>query len=396
MMQRAVLEHSTAQFEGQPDALRRFRIVRPANGKIGKVKDLLRMDAYSAACGFVQGEFSIEGDIIAAMKFYVARSHPRFWTWWYSIRAALTHARGRFGRPSRKNAARYIQFHYDRSNEFYRQFLDSRMLYSSAYFADPAWSLEEAQAAKLEQICRKLRLRTGERFLDVGCGWGGLIAYAAQHFDVQATGCTLSHQQAEFARKIAADSGLEDRVAVLERDYRDMQGRFDKVASVGMFEHAGYELRGYFRKIYALLADQGLFLNSGILRSCHSYDGPETLFLQRNVFPGGKLMHLADVIREAERAGFQVLRVENLNPHYALTCRRWVERLQANEESCRRLVDERTYRTWLLYLAASAVSFERGRTDVAQVLMAKNNRSRRGFQRETMSLRSHDSVNKCS
>jgi cyclopropane-fatty-acyl-phospholipid synthase len=144
-----------------------------------------------------------------------------------------------------------------------------------------------------------------------------------------------------------------------------------------MFEHVGYQLRGYFRKIYALLVEHGLFLNRGILRPSDVGDGPETLFLQRNVFPGGKLVHLADVIREAEGAGFQVLLVENLRPHYALTCRHWVKRLQANEETCCELVGQKTYRTWLLYLAASVASFERGRTDFAQVLLTKNSRQGR-------------------
>jgi cyclopropane-fatty-acyl-phospholipid synthase len=365
---------------------RNFRIVPSKDARIRTTQDLLQMDAYSIALAFVQGAFSIEGDIIAAIELYAERSHPRFWNWWYSILARLAHARARLALADTDNqAVRDIKFHYDRSNEFFQQFLDKRMLYSCdkrmlyscAHFENSEWSLEDAQTEKLERICTQLRLRSGERFLDVGCGWGGLIAYAAQRFDVEAAGCTLSQQQAEFVRAVAKGVDSKRQISVLKCDYREIEGSFDKIASVGMFEHVGYQLRGYFRKIYALLVEHGLFLNRGILRPSDVGDGPETLFLQRNVFPGGKLVHLADVIREAEGAGFQVLLVENLRPHYALTCRHWVKRLQANEETCCELVGQKTYRTWLLYLAASVVSFERGRTDFAQVLLTKNSRQGR-------------------
>jgi cyclopropane-fatty-acyl-phospholipid synthase len=185
---------------------------------------------------------------------------------------------------------------------------------------------------------------------------------------VVAHGCTLSPQQLQFANALIKSRGLTDRVSVNLCNYLDLQGTYDKIASVGMFEHVGRKnLPTYFRKVHSILAEGGLFLNRGIVRPEGVSDGPETLFLQRNVFPGGQLVHLAEVVREGERAGFDVLSMEELRIHYARTCRAWVERLRTNEEACQRLVGAATYRTWLLYLAASAVNFEAGVTGAAQV-----------------------------
>jgi cyclopropane-fatty-acyl-phospholipid synthase len=272
----------------------------------------------------------------------------------------------------RKESAESIQFHYDRSNEFYAQFLDSRMVYSSAYFRHPAVSLNEAQLEKLHRICKHLELQAGERFLDIGCGWGGLITHAAEHYGVTALGCTLSREQLEFARETVRSRGLSERVTVEPTDYRDLNGSFDKVASVGMFEHVGRSrLSGYFKKVYSLLGRGGLFLNRGVLRPHGVSDSPETLFLQKNVFPGGELVHLDDVVREGERAGFAAIGMEDLRKHYALTCRAWVANLQQHSDRCRALAGEATYRTWLLYLAASAVSFEDACTTAGEVVFVK-------------------------
>jgi cyclopropane-fatty-acyl-phospholipid synthase len=273
---------------------------------------------------------------------------------------------------SRRKAALNIGFHYNRSNEFYRQFLDSRLAYSAAHFGDPSASLEDAQREKLERICQDLRLRRGDRFLDIGCGWGGLVVHAAEQFGVHAFGCTLSRQQLEFACESVRTRGLAGRVSIELRDYRDLKGRFDKIASVGMFEHVGRKrLRGYFDKVHLLLEKGGLFLNRGVVRPQGTGDGPDTLFIQRQVFPGAELVHLHDVVREGERAGFEVAGVEDLRMHYALTCRAWVKNLERNVEACKSLVGDKTYRTWLLYLAGSAVGFEEDRISCAQVLFAK-------------------------
>jgi cyclopropane-fatty-acyl-phospholipid synthase len=279
---------------------------------------------------------------------------------------------------SRGVTARQVSFHYDRSNEFYTQFLDSRMVYSCAYFQSADVPLEQAQLAKLDYICRKLNVRRGERFLDVGCGWGGLLVHCAERYGAQATGCTVSSCQAQYVRDLINSRGLRAEVSLREVDYRDLAGRYDKIASVGMFEHEGrHRLGRYFGRMYALLQDDGLFLNHGIVRPENVKDGPETLFLQREVFPGGGLVHLSDVVREAGEAGFEVLDIENLRPHYALTCRAWAQRLRQNAGHCCRLIGETAYRTWLLYITASALSFEDGGTDVFQVLLVKRRRQAR-------------------
>jgi cyclopropane-fatty-acyl-phospholipid synthase len=330
-----------------------------------------RMDAYSAATAFVRGEFDVEGDFVPAIA---ARSAvPRDWkNLLLAALARFSPARLESLVQTKARAARNIRYHYDCSNDFYRQFLDPRMVYSCAYFRDPECSLEQAQFAKLDHICRKLDLRRGETFLDIGCGWGALVLHAADRFGSFATGCTLSKRQFEYAVNRAEESPGAGRISILEADYRDLTGSYDKIASVGMFEHVGRRrLECYFRKVASLLSADGLFLNHGIIRPQPASDSAESLFLRKKVFPGGELAHLSDVVRVAETAGFEVLDVENLRPHYALTCRAWVRRLQQNVAACLRAVDTERYRTWLLYLAASAWFFESGQTDIYQILMAK-------------------------
>ena len=233
-------------------------------------------------------------------------------------------------------------------------------------------SLEDAQLEKLARSCRTLGLQAGQQFLDVGCGWGGLLAYAGEHCGVNGFGCTLSDRQREFADALFRSKGLAGRLTVRKLDYRDLAERFDRIASIGMFEQVGRSRLGaYFKKIYSLLADDGVFLNRGIVRPIGMSDGPETLFLQKNVFPGGELEHLPNVIRAAEHAGFEVRKMEDYRHQYALTCQAWVARLQENEEMCRRLVGDSAYRTWLLYLAASAVNFEDGCIDAVEIVFVK-------------------------
>jgi len=351
-----------------------------------RVRRLFRNGPYALAAGFIRGDFGVAGDLVDAVRRLRVVSGS-------GLTSGLLSFAGRFQTwrlervlQSHRRAAGNVRFHYDRSNDFYRQFLDKRLVYSCAYFRDRSLSLDEAQLAKLEHICRKLDLRPGERFLDVGCGWGSLVFHAAARHGVRASGCTLSKQQYEHASLERRARGIEKAVRLYHSDYRKIGGTFDKIASIGMFEHVGRRrLRGYFERMASLLADGGLFLNHGIVRPQRVEDDVESLILRRYVFPGGELVHLSDVIREAENAGFEVLVVENLRPHYALTCRAWVERLQRNEEACLRTADGPTYRTWLLFLAASADCFEQGQTDVQQVLLAKrSNPSGRRLSREHM------------
>jgi cyclopropane-fatty-acyl-phospholipid synthase len=345
---------------------------------------LFRRNPYSLAMDFVRGQFSVEGDLATAVRFYYAQPRSRMRVRVLSALAKLAIERLETRFQTKHQAAENIRFHYDHSTDFYRLFLDSRLVYSCAYFKDPEQPLDEAQRQKLAHICRKLDLQRREQFLDVGCGWGGLITYAAEEHAAFSTGCTLSAEQFNFASRQVADRLLGPRVRIELSDYRDIEGAFDKIASVGMSEHVGRgRLKGYFRKLNRLLRPGGLVLNHGITRPENVRDGSETLFVRRYVFPGGELPRLSEVIRFAEAAGFEVLDVENLRPHYALTCRAWVRRLRENETRCLREVERSVYRTWLLALAASAVHFEEGCLNVNQVLLyRRGDPDRRPFTRE--------------
>jgi cyclopropane-fatty-acyl-phospholipid synthase len=330
---------------------------------------LLEAGLYRAAKAFVDGRFDIDGDIVAALR------------WWYANRrargpSATARIAARWNPESwlqtRRRARRNIEFHYDRSNAFYEQFLDRRLEYSAAYFANRSASLDDAQLAKLDYTLRKLDLQPGERFLDIGCGWGALVLHAAERFRALATGCTLSRRQFEYASKSLREAAMSDFATIELTDYRQLPGTFDKIASIGMYEHVGrHRLGQYFRAVRNLMAPGALLLNSGIARPQTSVDDDGTAFLRRFVFPGGEIPFLTDVIYAAESAGLEILDVENLRYHYALTCARWVSRLQERRETCLSLVGAKTYRTWLLYLAGSVVSFERGESELYQILFAK-------------------------
>ncbi len=352
-----------------PVQARNFEIV---SRRRGGQRWLAQADAYSVALAFVNGEVEVYGDFVAAVRFQLLQSASTFrrqaldticrWNPWRLTQRWT----------GRDAAARNIRFHYDRSNDFYKLFLDSQMVYSCAYFNQPGASLDQAQAAKLDQICRKLCLRAGERFLDIGCGWGALVLHAARRLGARASGCTLSHRQFEYASARVHAEGLTEQVTLKETDYRDVTGQFDKIASVGMFEHVGRaQLEAYFRTVSKLLAPDGLFLNHGITRPAPVHSDAQSLFIARSVFPGGEIVHLHDVIRAAENAGFEVLDVENLRRHYALTCRAWVDRLLANRDACLQVVDQATWRTWQLYLAGSSVAFEEGALGLHQILLCK-------------------------
>jgi cyclopropane-fatty-acyl-phospholipid synthase len=278
-----------------------------------------------------------------------------------------------------------VRFHYNVGNAFYALWLDRRMVYSCAYFADGDTDLDRAQESKLDLICRKLRLKPGEVLLDIGCGWGGLIMHAAKRYGVFALGMTLSEAQAELARERIAAAGLMDRCQVELRDYRHLarEPRFDKITSVGMVEHVGRKrLDEYFSAAYGALRPGGLFLNHGIVSIAGSR--PESVtsrvagrlwqrgeFIDRYVFPDGELVPVASVIASAERSGFELRDVESLREHYMLTLRHWIRRLESHREEAIALVGEPTYRVWRLYMSASAYGFRTGRIGIIQSLLAK-------------------------
>jgi len=285
----------------------------------------------------------------------------------------------------RKGGADAIQHHYDVGNDFYRLWLDERMVYTCAFFETQNDSLESAQQAKLDLVCRKLQLAPGMRLLDIGCGWGALIMHASAHYGVDATGITLSDAQAGLGRERIDAAGLSDRCRIEIRDYRDLaaESAYDRVASVGMMEHVGFDrLGGYFECAYRTLKPGGLFLNHTIVRDGHRTEETPVQkllnrlwkrdqFIHRYVFPDGQLVPVAHMVKCAEHAGFELRDIENLREHYAMTLRHWRRRLESHDEEAIAIAGERKFRTWRLYLMAAANGFRVGNTAIVQALLAK-------------------------
>ena len=345
---------------------------------------------------YLRDDFDIEGNIEAAFEigdFLLA--HLGDWKKKLKIGGLLITLPQRDGRSTMRRAARQllprigsgkhsperdgraITSHYDVSNDFYRLWLDRRMVYSCAYFQSPNDDLDTAQEQKLDYICRKLRLRPGQRLLDIGCGWGALVLHATKNFGVHADGITLSKPQAELACARIVEAGLSDMAKIELRDYREIAASngkiYDAIVSVGMAEHVGRErLADYFAIAHRALKSGGVFLNQAIGEDIVKRpDNRNGSFIEKYVFPDSDIPPLPIMLAAAESAGFEIRDVENLREHYALTLRHWLGRLEAHHEKALRFVDAATYRVWRLYIAGSAHGFRRGHLAVCQTLLAK-------------------------
>lgn len=316
---------------------------------------------------YVEGEIDVEGrlaDVIA-----VATS--------LAEHGATGRARSTMRRVvhTKNLDTKAIAYHYDVSNEFYSLWLDRNMVYSCAYFGDGAESLEVAQERKIDHILSKLRLRPGDTLLDIGCGWGALIIRAVEKYGAKAVGITLSQNQYDLARERIARAGLDDRCEVRIEDYRDVAGKFDRISSVGMFEHVGINhLRDYFRQIHALLNDDGIVMNHGItITNPDSSDLPfgGGDFIERYVFPHGEVPHIGALLEEMSAAGLEPVDVESLRRHYALTLEHWAARFEAASPQLKAIAGEKTWRIWRMYLAGCAHGFAHNWISVHQVLAVK-------------------------
>ncbi|WP_028311080.1 SAM-dependent methyltransferase [Derxia gummosa] len=334
---------------------------------------LLRPSLSSLGRAYVEGAIEVEGrlsDVIEA-------------SWKLATTAVC--AEGRFARllrgwhHTRASDRADIAYHYDVSNDFYRLWLDERMVYSCAYFEHGDETLAEAQRRKLDHILTKLRVGSGDRLLDIGCGWGALVIHAAKHYGAVCHGITLSEQQHALATERVRAEGLQGRVTIELRDYRDMlpahAGGFDRISSVGMFEHVGKKhLADYFGIIHGLLKDGGLVLNHGITSTDPAdgetpYGGGE--FIHDYVFPHGELVHIGTVLQEMQRGGLEPHDIESLRRHYALTLDHWAARFEAHADEARRLAGDRRFRIWRVYLAGCAKAFREDWISVFQVLGCK-------------------------
>ena len=341
-----------------------IRVPRPSS-----LRYLLSPSLYNLGRAYVEGALEIRGRAADMIR----------------IGSALSASSGKparranplrlFSPHTRERDAEAIRYHYDVSNDFYASWLDPNMVYSCAYFESGSEDLAGAQIKKIDHILRKIDLRPGQSLLDIGCGWGALAIRAAQVFGARCVGITLSDNQAALARERVAKAGLEGRIEIRLQDYRDIEGQFDRITSVGMFEHVGTgHLPAYFEKISSLLAPGGVVMNHGITTTdvaerATPYGGGE--FIHQYVFPHGELAHLSAVVKAMQQGGLEVRDVENLRRHYARTCALWTENFESRLDDIARLTDGKRLRIWHVYLAGCAYAFAHDWISLYQIVCGK-------------------------
>lgn len=326
---------------------------------------------------FLSGRIELEGDIEslfdASRHFENLSLKPaeklRLLQLALHLPGSLLHLTSRGSRSANSRSA--ISHHYDVGNAFYKLWLDPEMVYSCAYFSSADQSLARAQQDKLDYLCRKLQLKPGQVLLDIGCGWGGLACWAARHYGVSVHGITLSEQQRQFANEKISREGLSDRVKIELRDYRELDSGvcYDRIVSVGMFEHIGVaNFPAYFGRIRRLLRPGGVFLNHGITNDRRWEKTPLTRFINHYIFPDGELTRISDVLDAMEQARFEVVDVEGLRRHYAMTLRHWVKALEHRAAEAKASVGEATYQLWRIYMSGCAHYFDEGSLGIYQVV----------------------------
>lgn len=334
---------------------------------------LLQPSLESLGSAYVEGKLEVEGRLRAIIQ--IANQLAELSQRQRSHLGRLFKARSH----SKSQDARAIAYHYDVSNAFYQTFLDREMVYSCAYFEQGDEDLATAQQQKIDHILSKIALQPGQRLLDIGCGWGALVIRAAQRYGANCVGITLSTQQRAWASERIKMLGLENKISIQLLDYRDVYGQYDRITSVGMFEHVGIKnLKLYFAKLSQLLTDDGLIMNHGICTTntdhrTARYGAGE--FISQYVFPHGELPHIGTVLLAMQDGGLETMDVENLRRHYARTCAHWADNFEKNDALIRSLVDDKTYRIWRVYLAGCAHAFEHDWVSLYQVVCGKAGRA---------------------